>query len=445
MLPMLALLVAGAFALVVFGLGRIPSDQQVALLIATAAAAVLSAVLWVPLRARSEPVARRLVRRERGAPDEALRIFGTRLALALPLDELLLQLAETLRPGRFRLETAEVWIASDSLLEREPPLRSARRRLQRGPDPDGELRVLVRAGVCGAAWASVWLPVLVDGRADAELRVAPIVNADELLGLVVVQRHLVAQPFDEEDERVLGELARHAGLAFRNLRLDSALQASLDELRVQAAELRASRSRVVAAADAERRAHRARHPRRRATAAHRPRREPPRGTRARPAGSRRVASAPEAARRRCQGHPRGRSCARARHLPAAAARQRAGTGAACGGCPRGGRRAGRDPGRWGVIPPTWRPACTSAASRPCRTPRSTPAETACASLRVSAGAGLVRFEVTDDGVGFDPASPSHHGAGLQGMADRLGAVGGALTVASCPGRGTRISGSVPSG
>ena len=69
---------------------------------------------------------------------------------------------------------------------------------------------------------------------------------------------------------------------------------------------------------------------------------------------------------------------------------------------------------------------------------------ACASLRVSAGSGLVRFEVADDGVGFDPASPSDHGAGLQGMADRLGAVGGALTVASCPGRGTRISGSVPS-
>ena len=69
MFAMLALLVAGAFALVVFGLGRVPSDRQVALLAAAAAAAVASAVLWVPLRARSEPVARRLVRRERGAPE----------------------------------------------------------------------------------------------------------------------------------------------------------------------------------------------------------------------------------------------------------------------------------------------------------------------------------------------------------------------------------------
>ena len=177
-------------------------------------------------------------------------MFGTRLLLALPLDELLLQLAETLR-RTLRLETAEVWIASDSLLERaasDPPAAGSNVVLT-----DGEHRVLVRAGVCGAAWAAVWLPVLVEGRAHAELRVAPIVNADELLGLIVVQRHRAAQPFDEEDERVLGELARQAGLAFRNLRLDSALQASLDELRVQAEELRASRSRVVAAADAERR------------------------------------------------------------------------------------------------------------------------------------------------------------------------------------------------
>jgi signal transduction histidine kinase len=65
-------------------------------------------------------------------------------------------------------------------------------------------------------------------------------------------------------------------------------------------------------------------------------------------------------------------------------------------------------------------------------------------LSVSADSRLVRFEVSDDGVGFDLASTSDHGGGLQGMADRLGAVGGTLTVATAPGRGTRISGSVPS-
>jgi signal transduction histidine kinase len=60
-------------------------------------------------------------------------------------------------------------------------------------------------------------------------------------------------PFDEPAEQILAELARRVGPALRNARLDSDLQASLTELRRQAEELRLSRSRVVAAADAERR------------------------------------------------------------------------------------------------------------------------------------------------------------------------------------------------
>ena len=52
------------------------------------------------------------------------------------------------------------------------------------------------------------------------------------------------------------------------------------------------------------------------------------------------------------------------------------------------------------------------------------------------------FEVRDDGVGFDPGSASR-GTGLQGMADRLDAVGGGeLRISSAPGTGTTISGAV---
>jgi signal transduction histidine kinase len=51
------------------------------------------------------------------------------------------------------------------------------------------------------------------------------------------------------------------------------------------------------------------------------------------------------------------------------------------------------------------------------------------------------FEVEDDGRGFDPASTGY-GTGLQGMADRLDAIGGILEVASEPGRGTRIQGRI---
>jgi signal transduction histidine kinase len=35
------------------------------------------------------------------------------------------------------------------------------------------------------------------------------------------------------------------------------------------------------------------------------------------------------------------------------------------------------------------------------------------------------------------------GTGLQGIGDRLGALGGTVDVASAPGRGTRVTGRVP--
>jgi signal transduction histidine kinase len=58
--------------------------------------------------------------------------------------------------------------------------------------------------------------------------------------------------------------------------------------------------------------------------------------------------------------------------------------------------------------------------------------------------GALSFTVADDGPGFDPAT-APHGAGLTNMADRLGAVGGALEIRSTPGGGTEISGRVPVG
>jgi signal transduction histidine kinase len=54
------------------------------------------------------------------------------------------------------------------------------------------------------------------------------------------------------------------------------------------------------------------------------------------------------------------------------------------------------------------------------------------------------FEVRDDGVGFDPAT-APRGTGLQGMTDRVEAIGGRLDVRSSPGSGTRVVGHVPVG
>jgi len=53
----------------------------------------------------------------------------------------------------------------------------------------------------------------------------------------------------------------------------------------------------------------------------------------------------------------------------------------------------------------------------------------------------VRFSVSDDGAGFDPASqpgPSQGHFGLQGIRERLTKLNGAMTVASSRGNGTRI-------
>jgi signal transduction histidine kinase len=56
--------------------------------------------------------------------------------------------------------------------------------------------------------------------------------------------------------------------------------------------------------------------------------------------------------------------------------------------------------------------------------------------------GALTFTVTDDGRGFDPASTGY-GTGLQGIADRLSALGGELDVRSTPGGGTTVAGRLP--
>ena len=77
----------------------------------------VAALIFVPVRARFLDSATRFVYGSREAPDEVLRTFGSRLTRAIPMDELLLQLAESLRktmalpaprstPGRARCSSA---------------------------------------------------------------------------------------------------------------------------------------------------------------------------------------------------------------------------------------------------------------------------------------------------------------------------------------------------
>ena len=70
------------------------------------------------------------------------------------------------------------------------------------------------------------------------------------------------------------------------------------------------------------------------------------------------------------------------------------------------------------------------------------AEAQDAVVAVSQTNGTLTFEVSDNGRGFDAAGGTY-GTGLQGMADRLDAVGGNLTVRSAPGTGAVIRGEIP--
>jgi signal transduction histidine kinase len=243
--------VAAIYLVIVLGIGTGPSnvaDREILGLSMLAAA--VAAIGYLPARDRLVAAATRFVYGAREAPDETLRTFGSRLTRAIPMDELLLQLAESLRKT-MALTSAEVYTGQGDVLERVAAVPDT------GPRSvvvtDRERAVVARAGVSGNAWALVWLPALLNGRAQVQIRVAPVSHAGELLGLIIAERPADADAFSEEDDRVLTELARQVGLAVHNARLDTALQTTLDELRKQADELRQSRARVVASGDAERR------------------------------------------------------------------------------------------------------------------------------------------------------------------------------------------------
>jgi signal transduction histidine kinase len=56
--------------------------------------------------------------------------------------------------------------------------------------------------------------------------------------------------------------------------------------------------------------------------------------------------------------------------------------------------------------------------------------------------GDIEFSIADDGSGFDATAPAR-GNGFTNMRDRLGAFGGTVEVVSSPGSGTRVTGRVP--
>jgi len=430
--------VAVIYLVVVLGLGKPPADgSDRELLGLSLVAAAAAAISFAPARERLLDWANRRVFGARQAPDELLRTFGIRMTRAISMDELLLQLAESLRKT-MRLTSAEVYAGTGDVLERVAAVPDA------GPRSivvgGRERAVVARAGVSGRAWANVWLPALVDGRGVSQLRVAPAGHAGELFGLIVAERPDTADPFSEEDDRVLTELARQVGLAVHNARLDTELQSTLDELRKQADELRSSRARIVASGDAERRRvernlHDGAQQHLVALAINL------RLTRDIVTDDPRSAAAmlDELAGEVKDTIQELRELAHGIYPPLLAD---SGLGEALRAAgqrsPQPVRVSATDIGRYALEIESAVYFCSLEALQ--NAAKHAPG--AQVEVRVWEQSGGLLFSVTDDGPGFD-VERARGGHGFVNMADRLGAIGGTIRWDSRPGEGSRIMGSVP--
>jgi len=437
-------LVITIYVVVVLGFGRSPEGSERNLLLLSMIAAGLAALLYVPARTWLTERANRLVYGARVAPDETLRTFAQRLTRSIPLDELMLQLAENLRAS-MALNSAEVWTGKDGHYEllAGVPHRSAAPVLI----GEKELPVVARAGVSGGTWLEIWVPQLVSPSGSAATRVAPIAHAGMLLGFIVVARRADEEPFSETEDMVLTEIARQIGLALHNVQLDTALQASLDELRLRNVELQQSRARIVSAGDAERRKlernlhdgaqqHLVALAVKLRLAADAVEDDPEDAVAMIEEIKGDVQSAIAELRALAHGifPPLLVSGGLAEALPAAAGRAALPTTVELDGV-----------GRYGNDIEAAVYFCTVEALQ---NAGKHAGDGASATIRVAQTEGeALRFEIQDDGVGFDASARLATGEGLGhgfvNMADRLGAIGGTVEVRSSPGEGTTITGSIP--
>src|SRR5207249_4921957 len=186
-------------------------------------AAVIIAVAFQPVQAAARRLANRLVLGPRATPYEVLSAFSERVASTYATEDLLPRMARILGEGT-GAERAEVWLRVGENLRPAAvwPASADGTATEPIPIQDGQLPSL-GPGVDA-------LPVRQDG---------------ELLGAIAVSKP-PSEPLSPEEGKLLAHLAAQAGLVLRNVRLTEELRARLDELH-------ASRVRIVAAQDQERR------------------------------------------------------------------------------------------------------------------------------------------------------------------------------------------------
>jgi signal transduction histidine kinase len=391
---------------VVVGIGTFVGNRASPPLVIAAAVAI--ALLFQPLRTRAERLANRIVYGERATPYQVLSDLADRMANTFRLDDVLERTASVLAAGT-GARRVDVWLRFDDEL----------RPVSTWP-PDATRRDAVRIDGEGE------LPTF-----DGVTRAAVVRHAGEVLGALTIQKP-PNEPLTPTEDELVDDLASQAGLVLRNVRLTADLQASLDDLR-------ASRRRLVEAQDEERR--------KIERNLHDGAQQQLVALTVQLGLLERLADDPERVR-------------------AMTAQLRAALGGALDDL--------RDLAR-GIFPPLLADkglaAAIEAHARKSPVPTTVEADgvgrlprdveaaiyfcslealqnvakyagARSASVRLRGVAGGVEFEIADDGRGFDPESAGR-GSGLQGMVDRIDAVGGTLTIESRPGHGTVVRGAVP--
>jgi signal transduction histidine kinase len=391
------------YAGIVLGIGTLAGQQGSPLL--TVAAAVAVALLFQPARQWARRVANRLVYGERATPYQVLSDFADDMAGQLDYDKAVAKMV-TVLAGATGAVRAEAWIRVG------PELRP--------------VTIWPSGSSAGAA-----LPLAEGGQlpaVGAASRAVAVRHGDELLGALALLKPR-NEALTQAEDKLLQHLASQAGLVFRNGRLTAELQATIEELK-------ASRRRLVEAQDKERRKiERNLHD---------------------GAQQQLVAlsiqlglleqSADDAASVRqltpeLQKSARGalddlRALARGIYPPLLA--------------DQGLVHALQAQGRKTAVPVTIEaqgiqryPQDVEATVYFCALEAlqniAKYADASRADVCLSCSGGSLQFTIADDGTGFDTAA-ARDGTGLQGMADRLAALGGTLHVRSQPGHGTTVIG-----
>jgi len=198
----------------------IGSGGQPNLVLSIVATAIV-AVAFQPVRERLQKVANRLVYGKRATPYEVLSQFSERVAESYAADDVLPRMARVLADGTDAAR-ADVWLRAGGML----------RQAASWPPESG---VAEPARVVGDS-----LP----GMPEAD-RIVEVRHQGELLGALTVSKR-PGESLTPVEEKLLDDLASQAGLVLKNVGLTAELLARLDDLR-------ASRQRLVAAQDEERR------------------------------------------------------------------------------------------------------------------------------------------------------------------------------------------------